>query len=218
MIQRFGPRTVTVAGKTYSISGDVFNPKCYMTSEFMSVHVRVKPGENVLDMGTGSGIQAITAAEKAGRVTAVDINPDAVRYARNNIERNGLSDSVILINGDLFSPLHPKTKYNVILFTPPYFEGRVKTGLDHALYDPGKSLVKRFFSQAGKYLKTGGYVQMVYSSIAGHEHVLKIARDLGWKELLVAEKALRYERLYIYRLKKPGYSSPTGRTSGLSPI
>jgi release factor glutamine methyltransferase len=201
LIQRFGPRTVTVAGKTYAISGGVFNPKYYMTSEFMAAYVRVKPGDVVLDMGTGSGIQAITAAQYGGRVTAVDINPEAIRHAWKNVEKNGLSENVTLVNGDLFSPLDQKTKYDIILFTPPYFEGTVKTQLDHALYDPEKSLLKRFFSEAGKHLKTGGYVQMVYSSIAGHEHALEIARDLGWQGLLVAEKPLRYERLFIYRFE-----------------
>ncbi len=199
MIQRFGPGTVTVAGKTYTTSGSVFNPRYSMTSEFMAAHIMVKPGEAVLDMGTGSGIQAITAAQTAKRVTAVDINPEAVRHARNNVERHGLSQIITLIHGDLFSPLNIKKGYDVILFTPPYLEGAVRTPLDHALYDPGKSLVKRFFTEAGRYLKAGGYVQMVYSSIAGCEQTLEIARDLGWHERPVAEKPLCFETIYIYR-------------------
>jgi release factor glutamine methyltransferase len=42
----------------------------------------VRESDRVLDMGTGSGVNAILAASKGAEVVAVDINPDAVRAAR----------------------------------------------------------------------------------------------------------------------------------------
>jgi ribosomal protein L11 methyltransferase len=59
-------------------------------------------GRSVLDVGTGSGVLAIAAAVLgAGRVTGVDVDPDALANARENLELNGLSGRVELIERDL---------------------------------------------------------------------------------------------------------------------
>jgi len=199
-IQKYGPHRVQVLGRTYEISQDVFNPKFYYTSEFMARHINVTPQEEVLDMGTGCGIQAITAGEKARWVIAIDINPQAVVFARKNVIKNGLEDKIMVVQGDLFSPLHPRHKFDIILFTPPYIEGTPKTYFDQALFDPGKRLIRRFFAEAGDYLKPEGYVQMVYSSIADPEQVLEIAGEFGWKNSLIAQEKTFMEKFLIYKL------------------
>lgn len=57
----------------------------------------VRPGDLVLDMGTGSAVLAIAAAALgARRVLAVDHDPDALINARENLERNGCADVVAL--------------------------------------------------------------------------------------------------------------------------
>ena len=90
-------------------------------------------------MGTGSGIQAITAGQTALNVIAVDINPEAVRFAKRNIIANGLRTRSPVVHSDLFSSLHSEDKFDVILFTPPYLKGTPKSDLDHALFDPKKN-------------------------------------------------------------------------------
>lgn len=199
-IQRFGPHTVRVIGRSYDVSNDVFNPKFFRTSEFMARYIRVRPGDEVLDMGTGSGIQAITAGQLARKVIAVDINPSAVQYARKNVARNGMGDIVSVLEGDLFSPLPAGSHFDVILFTPPYLEGRPSGGLGQALYDPGKSLVRRFLEEARDHLKPKGYVQMVYTSIAEPERVLQIADEFGWDCRVVAKKKGLLETYLIWEL------------------
>lgn len=201
-IQRYGSRTVDIHGRTYEVSRDVFNPKYFYTSKFMAEHIRVMPDDAVLDMGTGSGIQAITAAQSASSVVAVDINPEAVSFARKNVILNGVADIVSVLEGDLFAPLGLGVRFNVILFTPPYLEGRPETGFEHALFDPGKILLKRFLQEAGEYLKPDGYVQMLYSSIAGHEDVMHIAEMSGWQCELTAHEKTVTEEFFIYRLRR----------------
>lgn len=62
----------------------------------------VKPGDRVIDVGTGTGILAIAAAYMGARdVLAIDIDPVAVRVARDNIALNGLSDKITAREGDL---------------------------------------------------------------------------------------------------------------------
>ena len=63
-------------------------------------------GGAFLDVGTGSGILAICAGLLgAGDVTAVDIDPDAVRVAKENMEKNGLQGKVDVRQGDLIKGL-----------------------------------------------------------------------------------------------------------------
>lgn len=62
----------------------------------------VEPGVTVLDVGTGSGVLAIAAVLLgAARVDAVDVEPVAVRSARENAERNGVGDRVRVEEGSV---------------------------------------------------------------------------------------------------------------------
>ena len=62
----------------------------------------LKPGDRVMDVGTGSGILAIGAAMLgAENVLAVDIDPTAVKVAKENIEHNHLQDKITAVTGNL---------------------------------------------------------------------------------------------------------------------
>lgn len=62
----------------------------------------IRGGENIIDVGTGSGILAIAAGLLgAGHVLAVDIDPDAVRVASENVSHNGLDRVVDVRQGNL---------------------------------------------------------------------------------------------------------------------
>ncbi|MDL2319204.1 50S ribosomal protein L11 methyltransferase [Eubacteriales bacterium OttesenSCG-928-A19] len=64
----------------------------------------VKPGDAVLDVGTGSGILAMAAsALGAGEIVAIDLDPVAVRVARENIARNGMGECIDARVGDLLA-------------------------------------------------------------------------------------------------------------------
>ena len=66
----------------------------------------LKGGEKVIDIGTGSGILAVTAAKLgAASVRAVDNDPVAVRVALENIELNGVQDKVEIIESNLLEML-----------------------------------------------------------------------------------------------------------------
>lgn len=62
----------------------------------------LRGGERVIDVGTGSGILAIGAALLgAERVLAIDIDPTAVKVARENIAHNGLAERITAVEGNL---------------------------------------------------------------------------------------------------------------------
>ncbi|MBO4837153.1 MAG: 50S ribosomal protein L11 methyltransferase [Clostridia bacterium] len=74
-----------------------------MCVEMIEKHYR---SGSVLDVGTGSGILAIAAARLGARsVLGVDIDPMAVKVARENVEKNGLTDVIDIREGDLVKGL-----------------------------------------------------------------------------------------------------------------
>ncbi len=74
------------------------------------------PGDEVLDIGTGSGILALAAARLgAARVDALDTDPDAVESARENARRNGLEDVVSLSRGTLHPEHGTEAAYDLVV-------------------------------------------------------------------------------------------------------
>ncbi|MCL6452460.1 MAG: 50S ribosomal protein L11 methyltransferase [Alicyclobacillus sp.] len=65
----------------------------------------VTPGMRVLDVGTGTGILAIASARLGAQVTALDLDPVAVRAAEDNVQRNDLLRTVTVQEGNLLAPV-----------------------------------------------------------------------------------------------------------------
>jgi ribosomal protein L11 methyltransferase len=61
----------------------------------------VHPGDRVADLGAGSAVLAIAAAKLgASRVVAIELDPDAIENAEDNVRRNGVADRVSVLQGD----------------------------------------------------------------------------------------------------------------------
>ncbi len=76
-----------------------FSPR--LATERHRVIEQIKPGEQVFDMFAGVGPFAIPAASQGATVVAVDLNETAIEYLRRNADRNGVSDRVRAIHGDV---------------------------------------------------------------------------------------------------------------------
>ncbi len=82
----------------------------------LALEDEVRPGARVLDVGTGSGILAIAAVLLgAERVDAVDIEPVAVRSARENAARNNVADRVAVELGSVGSDAPFSGTYDLVL-------------------------------------------------------------------------------------------------------
>jgi SAM-dependent methyltransferase len=61
-----------------------------------------KPGDYVIDLGSGNGITVITAAKRGIKALGVEYNPDMVQHARANAEKAGVSKLATFVQGDIF--------------------------------------------------------------------------------------------------------------------
>ncbi len=86
----------------------------------MNEALELMPGQKVLEIGAGTGYHAATIAETigpAGRVYAVERVESLVRFARENLQRAGYSDRVIIIHGDGSLGYPERAPYDRILVT-----------------------------------------------------------------------------------------------------
>ena len=105
-----------------------------------------------------------------------------------------------------------RERFDVILLNPPYLEGPVRSPLDHALFDPGRRLFRRFLAEARDFLAPDGCVLMVCSSLADPARALAIAEELGWKAELLRRKRAWGETLFLHKLAPaPSRPSPPRR-------
>ena len=74
-------------------------------SLFLLRHLDVGEGDEVLDLGTGTGFAAILAARRAKRVVATDVVPECVALASQNAALNGVADRVDVRLGDGYDPV-----------------------------------------------------------------------------------------------------------------
>ena len=200
-IQKKKSGIVKMNDMIYHIPENVFNPKYFYTTQFMIQNMEIGKNDVVLDMGTGSGAIAIEASKKARFVVGIDINENAVKIARENAKKNGIKNAEFIVS-NLFSSL-PHIKFDVILFNPPYLEGKIKDDFDYAIFDYKKETIKNFLKEAKNYLKKDGHIEIVYSSISSPNKVVEYAKSIGWKIEIKAIKKIWGEKLYLYKLTFP---------------
>ena len=104
---------------------------------FLSDFAKVKPGETVLDMGTGNGIIPVLLAgkTKGKHFTGLEIQAETAEMARRSVAHNHLEDRINIVTGDIkeaaerFKPAF----FDVITTNPPYMLA------DHGLRNPDDS-------------------------------------------------------------------------------
>jgi len=100
---------------------------------------------HICDVGTGSGIIAITAAVHLprARVTAVDICPKALEVAKVNARQHGVDDRIEFIQSDLFEAVPSDRRFDFVVSNPPYIAEAEMAGLarDVREHEPRGALV-----------------------------------------------------------------------------
>lgn len=119
--------------------------------------------ELAFDIGTGTGVLAAVLARRGVvRVVATDQDPRALACARENITRLGLSDQVKIASANLF----PEGCAPLIVCNPPWIPARPSSPLEHAVYDPGSSMLLGFINGLAAHMKPGAEGWLILSDIA----------------------------------------------------
>jgi release factor glutamine methyltransferase len=182
-----------VGEKVYEPAEDTF---------LLAENLEAEENGNVLDLGTGCGILAVLAAKQARKVVATDINPYAIKCAKENARKNCVEDRIEFRLGDLFQPIRSDETFSLILFNAPYlpskpFEQKSWIGRAWAGGANGRDLVDRFIMNAAEFLSAGGRILLVQSSLSGIEKTLQKFADKRLRVKVVAEVKFPFERIVL---------------------
>ena len=194
-------------GRTFSINKNVLDPRG--DTETLIDYVIEKPVKTVLELGTGSGVIAVTlaCAWKEVQVTAVDISEDALLLAQINAEKFNVENKIQFLKSDWFENV--EGIFDMIISNPPYigWVEQDKISAEVKKYDPeialfagydGFDAYKKIIPSLSKFLNKDGLVVLEIGASQSSQvkdimnssgfFDVEILKDLSGKERAVAAK------------------------------
>ncbi|MHB8468644.1 MAG: methyltransferase [Gaiellaceae bacterium] len=133
--------------------------------------------DRALDVGTGSGAQALLAARHAKHVVATDVNARALAFTSLNAALNGLANIECRL-GSMFEPVEGET-FDLITCNAPYVVSPERRWVYRDSGLPADEASEHIVRSAGGQLADGGYATLVVSWLAGDEDAPD-ERPLAW--------------------------------------
>lgn len=179
-----GPVLERHRGLDLFVPPTVLSPGIFRTGLLLAdaAATSVERGDRLLDMGTGSGVVAIRAAQRGARVSAVDLNPAAVAAARVNAMLNRVEIDVR--QGDLFEPLDRGAEFEWVLFNPPFFARQSEGPLALALGGgPELAALGRFLERVRDHRARGGRILIAGSTLGALDRMraMYTAHRFRWR-------------------------------------
>ena len=174
----------------------VYQPEADTYLLLDAVMGEVKPGDRVLEVGTGSGLIAAGLMNRVPTV-ATDINPHAARCARET--------GVEVVRCNLFDAI--RGKFGLIIFNPPYLptepHERIDDWLEYAL-DGGKTgreTIEQFASGISRVLADRGRILLLISSLTGPDAIRELFARHGYTVEVIREERVEDEILSVLRIQ-----------------
>jgi release factor glutamine methyltransferase len=179
---------------------------------------RDAPGR-ALDVCTGSGCIAISLAAERPQATvlATELSADACALARENAQALEVADRVTVLQGDLFAPLPPDARFQVVVSNPPYNDtGEIQTLSPEVRREPhlaldggpdGLVLLRRVVEGARRFLEPGGLLALEIGETQGAA-VKELLQAAGYEDARVEKDLERRDRLAFGT--RPVASGPQG--------
>jgi len=177
---------------------------------------------NILDMGTGSGIIAIffllikkNYSKFNPKIYASDILENAIVCTKLNEKINHFENEIIFFQSDLFNsfPKNLKHNFNIIVFNPPYLPSiEIEKTNNNIPVDfswdggvKGIEVLERFINQVIEFIdmdyENGSYIYFISSSRAEIKEIDNLIRDKGFKRKVVKRKHIFFEDILLNRLE-----------------
>lgn len=185
----------------------VFHPGLFFSTKILfdfleRIDLRAK---TFLEVGAGSGLLSIRAAQRGAAVVALDISRAAVDNLAENAERNGVS--IRIVQSDLFSEL-PKQRFDVIVVNPPFYPNDPTTDYERAWYCGSRfEFFEGLFRGLRDFIGKQSLVFMLLSQDCRVDKILELSVRYGLTFGIVHETRALWEKNYIFRLRDR--SSPT---------
>ena len=185
-MQMADDETVEYLGLDIVVPRGVFAPT--PTADLLGhvVLAEVRDTDRVLDMGTGSGINALLAASRSTDVVAVDLSPTSVAAAAANAVRNGVAERVTCLESDVFSAVDGR--FDLIIFNPPFRWFAPRDLAEATMTDENYGAMTRFFTSAGDYLAPGGRILVFFGTSGDLDYLYRLIDENGFTRTIVASR------------------------------
>jgi len=164
-------------------------------STLLEQYVRQYAEGNVLDIGTGSGIQAITAAHsnKVKSVLATDVQKSTIDYCKKCIKNKKIK----FIVSDLFNNVK-NNNFDTIIFNPPYLPDELKVkDLTLEGGKKGYEVIEKFLNNVNEFLNADGIILIVFSSLTKKEKIDEFIKNNLLEFELLEKQHYFFEDLYV---------------------
>ena len=191
-------------GATFKVADGAQPPKA--GSLLFCRHLHARPGERVLEIGTGIGLAAVRAARAGARVIATDVVEAAARCARENAVLNGVADLVDVRLGDGFEPVRGLA-FDLICTSPPQMPtppDRERPDAVAAADNGGRdgwSLLDRVIAGAPAHLRPGGRLVFTLFGFLGIKAALGKHADAGLEPAILGQETQAFPRIGYERLE-----------------
>lgn len=171
--------------KIYSPAEDSF-----LLSKFVKREIQKINPIKIIDIGSGSGIQAETAIKQCvspENITITDINLIAIKHLKNKFPKSRV------IYSNLFRNI--KGKFDLIIFNPPYLPAdKFDKNIDTTGGKKGSEVINSFLIQSKKHLSGKGRILLLTSNLT---------KNINWQNYnkkLIGKKRIFFEELYVFEL------------------
>lgn len=200
-------------GRNFYVNDDVMVPTpetellCQGALVFLKSSGTAAP--KILDIGTGSGVIAVTlACEFDGcSIVAVDISRSALQVARKNSQTFKVSEKIEFRESDLFGNLDSHEKFDLIISNPPYVsEEEYKTLAPEVHADPkiaiasgqdGLDAIRVILNKAPDFLNSGGRIMFEIGHNQAEPIINLTEKDSRYSSISILKDLNKYDRIAI---------------------